>query len=366
MIKKQQSYVLIFTLAALAFATVLTSQLMRMVSVGSKFDQAMIDRERAEMLALGGINLAITQLTIEQPRGKEEKLSPKEEKERKKKGFTEFLERTLPHMNRWQLFELKEEIDGIDGEVKICISCEDGKIDINKAFDFNKGVFKLEYEPLLKTLQLTKEKTKESFLTKLAAYLKKRKRNVSDLSELLEEPTLEITKHFYVPPERADNPKLSKPNTDLAIGDIFTIWGKNGQLEALFLSDALCSILNLRRPAAHDAKFLAEKFKQITKEFDPGLDQNQEKFWKIVRPIYEQKSSFKIKDRKIFSPKFEPRVYSVLSSGKVGTVQQHVLAIIKALPEKKAAKEPKAEEKKEEKEKKRTVRRFKVLRLYWI
>ena len=166
--RNRQAYVLIFTLAALAFATVLTSQLMRMVSVGSTFDQAMIDRERAEMLALGGINLAITQLTIEQPREKDEKLSPKEKDQRGKKEFTGFLERVLPNINRWQIFELKEEIDGIDGEVKICISCEDGKIDINKAFDFKKGKFKPEYEPLIKTLKLTKAKKKEDFSTKLS------------------------------------------------------------------------------------------------------------------------------------------------------------------------------------------------------
>ena len=103
---------------------------------------------------------------------------------------------------------------------------------------------------------------------------------------------------------------------------------------------------------------MAGKLKQVIKNFDPELNQNEEKFWQIVKPIYEQKSSFKIKDRKIFSPKFEPRVYSVLSSGKVGSVQQQVLAIIKALP--------KQEEAKEKKEKKSVVRKFKVLRLYWM
>jgi hypothetical protein len=346
-----------------------------MVFVGSKFDTSMIDRERAEMIALGGINLAMTQLTLEQEAAPPDK---------KLSALAAFLGRVLPSLNRWQTFTLKDEIDGLDGEVKICISCENGKIDINEAFDFKKKKFKPDYEKLIKTLRLTSDRRlggKTGDLhKKLVEYLKTRNRKIDDLSELIEEPKLEIPKFFYTPPEKnVKRPRASKPNVDLALSDVFTVWGKSEKLEALFLSDALCSILEFRRPAAHDAELRAEKFKSVIKNFNPTLGQNDEKYWKIIRPVYEPKSSFKIKDRKIFSSKFEPKVYSVLSSGKVGAVEQQVLAIIekvesgtsqkgepqKKQPKKKLAKKDLAGKKKSEK---KTAKKkpFRIIKLYWI
>ena len=47
----------------------------------------------------------------------------------------------MPTLNRWQTFELTEEIDGLDGEIKLCITCEDGKLDLNQWYDFNKKKF---------------------------------------------------------------------------------------------------------------------------------------------------------------------------------------------------------------------------------
>jgi len=377
MIARKKAYVLMFTLSILAFVTILTNQLMRMVFVGSKFDISMVDRERAEMLALGGINLAIAQLTVEQLTEKSEPSAEKENEKgdaKIKKETNALLERVLPHLNRWQEFELDDEIDGINGRVKICISCENGKIDINQAFDFKKQAFKPDYEKLIKTLKLSTEKgMKSNFFKTLTAYLKKRNRKIDDLSELIEEESLSVAKLFYEPPEKAAKPRLSKPNIDLALFDIFTIWNKKEKLEALFLSDGLCQILEFRRPAAHDAEIRSEKFKSVIKNFDGTMNQNEEKYWKIVNPIYEQKSSFKIKNRKIFSSKFEPSVYSVLSSGKVGAVEQQILAIIKKVPpaKNKASSRKKTNSDKEtEADQKRTKPKgekpFKVIRLYWI
>jgi hypothetical protein len=329
---------------------ILTQQLIRTVYVGSHFDRAMIDREHAEMLAIGGINLAIAQLTLEKPKDKKEvrlerKELPEEKKKRIKKELAIFLHRTLPYINRWKTYKLTEKIDGIDGELKLCISCEQGKIDINKVFDFKKKDFKPTYKKLLSKLKFQKGKgTTKLFIKKLTNWLNKRGRPLDDLSELQNDDLL--LQFFYEPPVRTKKEKAAKPNKSLALQDIFTIWGSE-KLEALFLSDALCSIFGFRRPRAYDAKLRKETYKTIIKDFSPNLDENSEQYWKKITPLYEPKSTFKIKDNKIFSPKFEPSIYSVLSSGTVGSVEQKLLAIIKKI-------------------KRENVTTFKIIRMYWI
>jgi hypothetical protein len=326
-----------------------------LVSVGTNFDRAMVDREKAEMLALGGINLAISQLTTKK-KSTLEKKDDKKPKETKKQKLA-FLQKVLPNLNRWQVFDLKEEIDGIDGQVKFCISCENGKIDINEAFDFKKQEFKPVYKKFLSSIQFRKfdagkkgPKTNQ-FVKQVTNFLKKRsglnppvKRKIDDITELQLETG---TKIFYEPPRRAKKPKNSKPNKNLAINDIFTTWNKSNKLEALFLSDALCAMLGLRRPVAHDAQLRKDVFKKIIKNFKIKADQNTKEYWKTVKPLYQPKSSFKIENVKIFSSTFEPTTYSVLSSGKVGNVEQRALAILAlAIPEKSPE--------------------VKLVRLYWI
>lgn len=373
--RKTNAFVLLFALSILSLVTILTHQLLRTVYVGWHFDRAMVDREHAEMLALGGVNLAIAQLTIKKKEKKKtdtqikEKLSKEELAKKTKKQFNQFLQRVLPNLNRWQIFKLDQATDGVDGEVKICISCETGKININEAFDFQKQEFKPIFKAFLGQLKFKgKEKSTGKFLKNLTKFLKKRNKKIEDISQLQEDNSSSIAELFYEPPRRTEKIKAAKPNASLTIQDIFTIWSKEEKLEALFLSDALCAMLGLRRPLAHDAQVRKEKFKELIKNFDSGIDQNTEKYWKMVNPLYEAKNTAKIKDLKIFSSKFEPKVYSVLSSGKVGKVEQRLLAIIEKIstPQKKPPDKKTGENQQTKTKTKKQTEAFRIVRLYWI
>ncbi|MBU1007629.1 hypothetical protein KKA53_00945 [Candidatus Dependentiae bacterium] len=375
--RKPKAFVLLFALSILSLVTILTHQLLRTVYVGWHFDRAMVDREHAEMLALGGINLAIAQLTVKKKSFKktefstEKKLSQEELAKKNKQEFNDFLQRVLPHMNRWQLFSLDKAIDGIDGELKFCISCENGKININEAFDFQKQEFKPIYKKFLERLTFRgKEKSAGQFLKNLTKYLTKRNKKIEDISQLYEDTDSSVSELFYEPPQRTIKVKAAKPNNSLTVQDIFTIWSNSETLEALFLSDALCGMLGLRRPHAYDAQTRKEKFKEFIKSFDPGTDQNTEKYWNMVNPLYEAKNTAKIKDLKIFSSKFEPKVYSVLSSGKVGKVEQRLLAIIEKVHQEKEQGKNKTPDEKPKQENKDSAKdqakTFRIVRLYWI
>ena len=362
MIIKKDAYVLIFSLAIMSVVSVLTFQLMRMAYVGYHFDKTMIDRERAEMLALGGVNLAMVQLTVKESK-KDKKTQTSNDKQ--KTGIIGLLNRVLPLLNRWQKFNLVQDIDGIDGQMKLCISCEDGKINLNEAFEFNKKEFKQQYKDILGSLYFKgQENTKGEILKRLTEYFKKRGRPIDDISQLHSGAIPQIRTLFYQPPDIPKRRRDAKPNTDLALMDIFTIWSSSDQMEGLLLSDSVSAVFGLRRPRAYDEVVRKKQTKEVIENFKKDQDQNTKEYWNSVKPLYEQGSDSTIWEKKVFSSKFEPKVYSVLSSGKVGDVEQRLLAIIEKsdLP----TKSTKDQGKKKERGKKQIPQPFKILRMYWI
>ena len=197
---KQRGFVLIFTLVIMSLVTILTQQLMQSTFVGSYFTSTAVGREKAKILALGGINLAMAQLA---PPIKKQKLATTEEKagDPKETAKRDLVKVLVPNLNKWQEFELSEDIDGVDGSIKFCITSEEGKININEAFDFQKAEFKKEIQILLQSLAIKGKLAKGVILKKLTEFFKSRKRKLDDISELIEIPEFQNL-DVFIPPLR--------------------------------------------------------------------------------------------------------------------------------------------------------------------
>lgn len=380
-IKKQSKsgVVLLFTLIMLSVIVLLVQQLMRGVWVGSHFSRTMIDRENAELLALSGINIAISQLTKETEQ--EKKLASEKnpmltasQREDLKKTTPEqkVLETILPHLNRWQEFALQEKVDGINGTIKICISCEEGKININEAFDFKTMSFKPDYQKILKGLEIPGKLPTGEILTVLTEFFKQRKKKIDDVSQLLDvfgKYGLDI---FYKPPSPALGKQKPEPNQDLMLQDIFTIWTNDDRINPALLSDAMCAIFTLRRPVANDATTRKERFKQCAQNFKKEMASDWVANWKHLELLYDQTPKILPIIKDLFSKEFGLKTFSVLSCGKVGSVEQKVLVVIQEQdrPKEKEEKEQKESDKDKSKNKddKRQAQEkiFKVLRMYWL
>ncbi len=129
--KKSKGYILIFTLLITATATVVVTYIFNRGIIYVPFMQIMIDREKAKMITLGSIQIIASQLTYQE---KETKQIPNDNEKK-------LLARILPTLNRWQTFQLKENIEGIDAELRICLMCEEGKINLNLIYDFSQHKF---------------------------------------------------------------------------------------------------------------------------------------------------------------------------------------------------------------------------------
>jgi hypothetical protein len=367
-IKIKKASILLYTLLIISLITLLTQQFVRTVWVGTIFGKRMVNRQQAKALALGGLTLAISQISYREP--KQRDATEKTED----KALKDLLTRVLPHINRWQVFELEKKFDGIDGQIKFCITCENGKININQAFDFSKQEFKPAYKNLFKGLSIKGKIAEGEFEKRLVEFFKKRKRKLDEISELVDVEGFEKLDVFYSPPKDPEPREQAKPNDTIFLQDLFTIWSESENIELLFVSDSLSTIFGMRRPLANDAEKLKEKFETIIKNFNKGWGADWNKNWLNIHTVYGAKPKNFDGFKQILSKQFGPKVYSVLSCGKVGDVEQRLLAVVEPLPqdeqkdEKKDEKPSEAKPQQEQtKEKKESFPAdFRIIKLYWI
>ena len=283
----QQGFILVLTMMLLSIVVLLVTQLFHKGSVHIHFDQAMIHREKAKSLALGGISLALSQVSIIQI-----DTQPKDTKEQEQKDpKLQLLKNILPALNRWQEFVLREDIDGIEGVVKICVSCENGTIDIMQLYDLDKKQFKGEGQvtgDMKKMLQdvfaSMKKFTRDKNLFDLfEKFLKQQNRKLDDVTQLLTISDFEKIFGlwvFYEPPEKGSREKRS-----IYLTDLFTVWSDKPTLQPWLLSDSVLAIANLKRAEQGDIKKREQIAGDIIKEFKKQT-QIQEIWNKQLQPLY--------------------------------------------------------------------------------
>lgn len=342
--KKPKAFIIVFALLIVSLMVFLTQQLVSGVLVTSNFVSIVVQREQAKMLALSGVQIAIKQLLDldeekkdkkkeQQQTGKEEQKEGKEEGKddgKLKPADKKFFAQVFPFLNRWRTFSFEEKRDGFAAELKVCLVCEEGKINLNEAFDFKAQEFKKEYAALLKSLEIKGKLQAGELATKLQEFLSKRARKLEDISELMQVPACRNLDIFYRPPEK---PKAkgeeARPALNLALADIFTIWTESHHIDPLLFSNGLCAMFTFRQPLATDPEKMKERFAQFKQQFKPELMNDWDAGWETLQLLYEKKPAFFKEMQGIFSKEFGPRTYSVISYATVGKVTQRVIAIVK-------------------------------------
>lgn len=333
----QPGYILAVTLALIALCMFITTYVFNKGFVFSRFSQTMVDREKSRQLAYGGIQLAISQLAIppknpQQAQGErdEKKLSdPKALQAEKGAESTakNLIKAILPIINKAQKFILKQSIDGVNGELSITLGSEEGKININRLYDFDKHKFIGEGQPngdMKKIAQeifaLIKEKMNLDLFGDFEKFLKERKYPLNDVTELLKIPSFEIFKSdlFYDSTNQNNNdPQKQK----IYLTDLFTIASPKKEIEPWLLSNSMMALLKLNRANAPAVDDLLKNFKE---QSDWKTDWN-----KIFKPFYDVEYNALPKSiAPLFNPTFAPKIFSVLSQATVNKVSVRIFAIL--------------------------------------
>jgi hypothetical protein len=361
--RKQPAAVLLFAMVMMGIITLLTQQLFKSVSVGLAFSRTMVHRERAEMLALGGLSIAFSQLE-----GVYEKPDKKKGKEAQKQfSFKKAIERLCPILDRWQVFELKEEYDGVDGELKIALSAEEGKIPLSLVFDEPQREMTKEMQLLFKEYAVKKKFGTGEFLKQGTTFFKKRSHKLDDVSQLA--PLAHDLKLslFYEPEALVKDKKQPRVPAEVAMQGLFSSWSNQKAINPLFMSDSLCAVLGVRRPAHNEKEKRQEQYKQLAESYEKVKTKTGEELWKVLSAMYEQRPKVPKELDSFFSLVIEPRFYSVLSSATVSGVTQTLCAVVeRVVPAQTPSGNKQDQSAKQQKKGEKQEPLCKVRRLYWV
>ena len=339
--KQHNGFIIPLALMLVSIIIVLATSIYQKGSLFVPFMHVVKQREQAKMLALSGIQLAMSQLaaphTIAQkkPASNEKKEASKEPEKKELSPEQEaqnLLGQLLPSLNQWQEYPLKKDVDGIEGTIKIAISCEEGKIDLNRIYDFAHKKFVGEGRPngdWKKIMQFVCQRIQktmgisDNLFESFEKFFKQRQYKVNDATELLPLNGFKsfATTTFYDP--SAD--KNSKQ--PFALLDIFTVYGV-GKLQPWLLSDSIRGIFEMKRSGQTDETKKKEMIQSLIKKFKPVIDPAKE--WNgLFQPLYgiEFKRLFKGLEA-FFDSSFDPKIFSVVSYGVIGQVTQRLYVIL--------------------------------------
>lgn len=350
-------YILVLTLIIISLAVVLVSFVTSRVTVYVPISHTTVERQKALMLAHGGVQLAISQLAYADVKTEEtvDQSNTSTQKEAANPGVRVFLKNIEPHLNVWQTIPLTAARDGLDGEIKICIMAEDGKINVNELYDFEKHAFvqmkkqimpapaggaqktaaqqtakkeaeENETEKFFEALFANVQKTVggEKLFDAFATFLKNRQDKLRDVTELLKIREFVVFKNaLYYEPSEAP----SKEANRIFLTDLFTLSSGKRTIDPLCISTSVaraCGLEENPEAAKDEQSKKAENLKQFTGAYN--WPQDWDKYFK--NRYNKDLSALPAGCKELLAARFEPTVFAVLVSGTVGRITERVYALL--------------------------------------
>lgn len=349
----RSGYILITTIMMLTTGVAIVTYLMMRGSSYVPFVDSIIKREKARALAFGGLHVAMGFLATpaQQKDAKSESVQPAQAQPGQKmvpgqKGGSgddakQLAMRILPALNRWQRVSLQAPIDGVDGTISYAISCEDGKINLNQIYDFEKKQFRGHkqktgnWETILKTMcdQIDKHMGSKQLFENVKKALQKQMSPFDDPTQLLTIPGFIIFNDaiFYEPPQVGSDKGAKKEGRPLYLTDIFTIYTQKYTIDPWVFSDSLAGLLGLKRAESGDREQREKMVETVMKKFKKNAAWKTD--WKqLVQPFYVQEFKSLPKDiESVLETTFDPTTFSIIVHATIDSVTQRLCAIVERI-----------------------------------
>ena len=272
------------------------------------------DREQAKQIALMGVTIAQAQLT-----------DPFKTDKQKQAWYKNFFK----HLNTWQNFKLTHESDGIDAEIQIYVSCEQGKIPLNALWNFKdkKFVTTVDVKKLLNTIYFaTGQRQEGKVITELEAIFKLFERPLEDLTSLFVNNYFKGLAFHWLP-QPPEKEQRMKDVQEVLLSDIFTVGTTESKINPLFLTPGMKKLFELdkgdQKPKQQD-----EALKKLVESIKDSIDWKND--WdRLLEPLYGKRYENLLKPfAQLLETNSRASLISVVSYGKVGSVTQKVLAVL--------------------------------------
>jgi hypothetical protein len=383
MTQSKQGYILPLTIMIIAMSVVMVTSIIQRSLAYQRQARIMAEREQARALALSGLELVLSKISLVLPpekETKEKKEAEKKEGEKEKKDeeakkkagdekllpVQQWLLQFLPVLNKWQTVELTEKGEGIEGSISFYISSEQGKINLTyldkltqqgptgteqkeakeqeekKQQEEKKKAEAEKKTPLNALDELIKKAAGVSVKAMLKEARDRLKRPVEDATELVSAKSFAPLKdRLFVEQQPAQ-----KGRPELYAMDLFTSVQGSGTLNPWLLSQSTKTILGLRENK--EVKINTQFVKNVKPTMNWATDWD-----KVLAPLYGKKfNSISQELRPLLAPNFEATAFSAVVYARVGTVTQRISALLENI-------EPPASLSSKS-------MLFKVTRLYWL
>lgn len=330
----QPGYILALTLAFISMLMFLGAYIANRGLVFSSYSKTMINREKATQLARGGIQLALSQIAgepIKKETQKKEPAQPGQKKaaEQPVSDGKQLLKQLLPVLNKPQVFVLKQSIEGINGTVAISIGSEEGKINLNAVYDFDKHKFVGEGNPqndmkkmMQEVFNLIKERTGSDLFSEFERHLKERKYPINDVTELLTLKGFDAFRNtvFFDPFTKQEAGKKQP----IFLTDLFTVASSRSGVEPWFFSPSLLAAMNLKRETEKSTDDLLKNYKDRV-DWKTDWATSLKNLYSIDYAAIPKGIA------SLLTASFEPRLFNVVALGMVGGISVRLLAIIERI-----------------------------------
>lgn len=312
-------YILMLTLAIIALCMFISSYVFNRAFVFDRLSRTMIDREKSRALAYGGIQLGMSQIAASDVQDQEAKGASADAK--KPSDAQLLLKTILPIFQKSQKYQLKQSIEGIDAQITLMLGSEEGKVNINRLYDFNAHKFLGEGQPnsdmklfFKELFGLISQKLKVELFDDFEKFLKERRYPLNDVTELLAIKSFEVFKGSIFFNEGSGN--------KIFLTDIFTVNSSKKEIDPWLLSHSLRVLLELNLNV--NPEDLIKNFKE---QADWKNDWN-----KIFAGAYGREfASLPKSFAALLSPQFNPKVFTVLSQATVGKIPVITLAMLERI-----------------------------------
>lgn len=339
----QQGFIMLTTVLLVALLTALGTYLFQRSMVHIPYMLTMINREKTRMIALSGVDVTIGQMVkaVEDDDKKEPTPQiPVGQNQKAPSDETQEPRYLISLLNHWQIFSLRESIDGINGELGIFLTCEDGKLPINEMYDFKKHAFKNVGQP-----QGDREKVMQDICTRiekkmggkglfegLSSFLKNRKNPLDDVSELLAIPSFKIFKNalFREPQLKKEMAqKVEAKNIGkIYLSEIFTIASGQQTLQPWAFSPSLLELFEYVPEQELSPSQRKERLTAALKNFKKKMTWPAD--WKASLGILYGKDFTSLPNsiQSMLDTTFEPETFSVVVYSTVNGVTQRLFSLI--------------------------------------
>jgi hypothetical protein len=290
--------------------------------------------QQCRQLAISCAELSQALLIPEQPKtdGEQAKTSVQTE-EGEDTSSLSMVQKTLikifPYLNKEKSFDLKPDKDLVNATISLSIICEQGKLNLNSLYDFEKKKFINEGKPndakklcvwlFSRIAQIT---GKQNLFPSFENILKNRTCEFNDPVELLSDSN--FSEQFKESGVFINFEKNS--STKIFLSDVFTIYTENGTINPWLFSPSWQEILNIKVKE----NLTTEEITKIIKTFKPVS--NWQTDWDLCLKDFYQKEYKDLPEeiKSMLTTRFEANIFSLLTKVKIAETNSSIFTIVKA------------------------------------